>query len=136
MLSVGGVNLYLAKVLFLSSLGLLLLRVDVSTNLGKGFLKNPHLLFPRGEGLLPATYQPSPVLVQLWQGYEEREEEWAAQSKHKQIKQCSRKHTHLSQGMAGHLPSRHIHPVVAHHRCHPVGGGGPRLELLSWGCFP
>jgi hypothetical protein len=56
-----------------------------------------------------------------------------AQRKCGQIKQRIRKHVHLSQGMAGRLPSCRIHLVVACHRCHMVcvcGGGGAR-ELVT-----
>jgi hypothetical protein len=45
-LSAGGVSLYLVEVLFLSSIGLGLLRIEVGADLAKGFLTNPHLLFP------------------------------------------------------------------------------------------
>jgi hypothetical protein len=53
-LSAGGVSLYLIEVLFSSSISLGLLRIEVGADLGKGFLENPRLLFPRGEGFLPS----------------------------------------------------------------------------------
>jgi hypothetical protein len=49
-----GVSCHLVKVLFLSSLGLGLLCIEVGTDLGKGFLCNPRLLLPCGECLLPS----------------------------------------------------------------------------------
>jgi hypothetical protein len=52
-LSSGGASFDLVEVLFPSSLCLGPLCVEVSADLGKGSLRNPHLLFPRGEGLLP-----------------------------------------------------------------------------------
>jgi hypothetical protein len=45
--------MYLVKVPLLSSLGLGLLCVKGGANIGKGFLENPCLRFPRSEGLLP-----------------------------------------------------------------------------------
>jgi hypothetical protein len=53
-LNAGGVSLYLVEVPFLSSLSLGLLCVNGGDDLGKGFLRNPCLLFPRGEGLRPS----------------------------------------------------------------------------------
>jgi hypothetical protein len=53
-LSAGGVSLYLIEVLFSSSISLGLLCIEVGADLGKGFLENPRLLFPRGEGFLPS----------------------------------------------------------------------------------
>jgi hypothetical protein len=52
------VSLYLAEILFLSSLDLVLLRVEVSIDLGKGFLRNPYLLILCGRGLLPLCKLP------------------------------------------------------------------------------
>jgi hypothetical protein len=49
---VGNVSHHLVEVLFLSSIGLGPLHVEVSTDLGKAFLRNPCLLFLRGERLL------------------------------------------------------------------------------------
>jgi hypothetical protein len=46
-----GVLWHLVKVLLPSSLGLGLLLVKKSADLGKGLLRDPRLLLPRGEGL-------------------------------------------------------------------------------------
>jgi hypothetical protein len=52
----------------LSSLGLDPLHVEVGTDLGKGSLQNPHLLFPHGEFLLPREEQ----FLQLLKHYHRR----------------------------------------------------------------
>jgi hypothetical protein len=51
-LSAGGVSHHLVEVLFLCSLGLGLLCIEVGTDLGEGFLRNTCLVFPHGERLL------------------------------------------------------------------------------------
>jgi hypothetical protein len=49
----GRVSMYLVKVPLLSSLVLGPLSIKGCANIGKGFLENPRLRFPHGDGLLP-----------------------------------------------------------------------------------
>jgi hypothetical protein len=52
-LSTSSMSHHLVEVLLSSSLRLGPLRIEVSADFNKGFLRNPRLLFPCGEGLLP-----------------------------------------------------------------------------------
>jgi hypothetical protein len=50
----GSVSCHLIRVLFLGSLGLGPLGIEVGADLGEGFLQNPRLLLPRDQCLFPS----------------------------------------------------------------------------------
>jgi hypothetical protein len=50
-----GIHVHLVKVLLVSSLGLGLFSIEVRTDLDKGILDDPSLLFPHDKGLLPLS---------------------------------------------------------------------------------
>jgi hypothetical protein len=100
LLSVGGVSLYLFKVLLPSSLDLGPLCVKGGTNLSKGFLGNPRLHFPSGMGILPSHELLFPCKEQFLQllnhcSHRGRARRWRrrkrpTQSTHGQINNASR----------------------------------------------